>query len=220
MSFEALIFDLDDTLYPSTSGVWDAIGHRIDRFMIDVVHLPVDEVPGLRRQLFKEYGTTLRGLSAVYHINEQDYLDFVHDIPLENYLRPDPSLRGTLQMYPQRKIIFTNADTRHAMRVIQTLGLNEIFDQIVDIQAIKPYCKPQREAYELALKLAGIQHPEMCIVLDDNMQNLQTASGLGMFSIKVGVNDCPAGCDAAILSLLDLPSVIPTSLSIGAINER
>lgn len=215
-----MIFDLDDTLYPRTSGVWDAIGRRIDLFMIEKVHLPAEKVPDLRRNLFSEYGTTLRGLSTVYHINEQDYLDFVHDIPLNQYLRPDPSLRETLMMYPQRKIIFTNADTKHANRVIETLGLDHLFDQIVDIQAIKPFCKPQREAFELALRLSGIQKPDHCVVLDDNTLNLQTASNLGMFSIKVGVNDCPAGCDAAVISLLDLPSVIPASNSVGVRNDR
>lgn len=204
-----MIFDLDDTLYPSTSGVWEAIGDRIELFMVEKVHLPAEEVHAMRRDLFIEYGTTLRGLVARFDVNEQDYLDFVHDIPLNKFLRADPLLRDTLLQYPQRKVIFTNADSNHANRVIHTLGLEGIFERIVDIQAIKPFCKPQKEAYQLALELAGIEHPDQCVVLDDNLQNLITAQNLGLFSIRVGVNDCTEGCDAAIPSILDLPSVIP-----------
>ena len=38
MCFETLFFDLDDTLYPPTSGLWDAIGERIETFMREYVH--------------------------------------------------------------------------------------------------------------------------------------------------------------------------------------
>lgn len=220
MSFEAIIFDLDDTLYPSTSGVWEAIGKRIELFMVEKIHLPENEVHSLRHHLFTTYGTTMRGLVAEYQADEQEYLDFVHDVPLEKYLHADPALRKTLLYYPQKKIIFTNADSNHARRVIHTLGLDGIFDQIVDIQAIKPYCKPQKEAFEKALLLAGVQHPDQCVVLDDNLQNLITAQDLGLFSIRVGVNDCSAGYDAAIPSILDLPSVIPVSSGFEVMDER
>ena len=33
MPFTTLFFDLDDTLYPPSTGVWDAIGDRIDLYI-------------------------------------------------------------------------------------------------------------------------------------------------------------------------------------------
>lgn len=209
MIFEAMLFDLDDTLYPSTSGLWDALGVRIDRYMHEKVHIPVEDVPTLRSDLFHQFGTTMRGLVELYHVDAQDYLDFVHDVDLSKYLRPDESLRDTLNLYPQRKVIFTNASIGHARRVITQLGLDGIFEKIIDIQSISPFCKPMRGAFQKAFELADIHSPEECIMLDDSTSNLRVAQELGMFAVRVGADDCSDGMDAAIASLTDLPSVVP-----------
>lgn len=209
MIFEAMLFDLDDTLYPSTTGVWDALGVRIDRYMHEKVHIPKEEVPELRRALFQQYGTTMRGLVQLYQVDAQDYLDFVHDIDLSKYLRRDDSLRDTLSLYPQRKIIFTNASINHAQRVISQLGLDGLFEKIVDIQSISPYCKPMPAAYQKAFEIAGIHSPEDCVMIDDSASNLRVARELGMFAVHVGAEDRADRADASIVSLLDLPSVVP-----------
>ncbi len=209
MIFEAMLFDLDDTLYPSTTGVWDALGVRIDRYMHEKVHIPKEKVPELRSALFHEYGTTMRGLVQLYHVDAQDYLDFVHDIDLSLYLRPDDTLRETLSLYPQRKIIFTNASLEHARRVVSHLGLNGLFEKIIDIQSISPYCKPMPAAFQKAFELAGIQSPEECIMIDDSTSNLRVAREMGMFAVHLGAEDRADGADASIVSLLDLPSVVP-----------
>ena len=48
-------------VYPSSSGLWHAIKERMNIYMRDVLHIPEDEVPALREQYYKMYGTTLRG---------------------------------------------------------------------------------------------------------------------------------------------------------------
>ena len=87
-----MLFDLDDTLYPSTSGVWDAIGDRMDSYIIKKLGVAANEVKQIRNGLFHKYGTTLRGLKTLYHIDERDFLDYVHDIPLTQFLRNDEAL--------------------------------------------------------------------------------------------------------------------------------
>ena len=81
MPFTTIFFDLDDTLYPSSSGVWKLIKDRMNLYMHLRLEIPRDEIPSLREELFHQYGTTLRGLQATYHIDTKDYLSFVHDIP-------------------------------------------------------------------------------------------------------------------------------------------
>jgi putative hydrolase of the HAD superfamily len=176
--------------------------------MIEQMNLPAEIVPDLRKELFLKHGTTMQGLQQIYQVNEQDFLDYVHDIPLANYLQPDPSLRETLNKYPQRKIIFTNADSNHANRVIVSLGLEGCFDQIIDIRDIRPYCKPQLEAFQKALQLADVKDPKQCVMIDDAQRNLLTAKAAGLFTIQIGGKDCTPGVDASIPSLADLPSVI------------
>jgi HAD superfamily hydrolase (TIGR01509 family) len=166
MCFKVLFFDLDDTLYPSAAGLWEAIRQRIDLYMIERMNLPREIVPELRKELFLKHGTTMRGL--------------------EDYLQPDPMVRSTLEKYPQRKVIFTNADTNHANRVILALGLEGCFDQIIDIRDIRPFCKPQLEAFNKALHLVGVKDPAECVMIDDAQRNLQAAHETGLFTIQIG----------------------------------
>ncbi|HSM26070.1 MAG TPA: hypothetical protein VK856_14495, partial [Anaerolineaceae bacterium] len=86
---ETIIFDLDDTLYPSSAGIWSLIRERIDTFMIDRLGYDEKDVPVIRENFFQTYGTTLRGLESVHHIDANDYLEFVHNIPLVQYLNPN-----------------------------------------------------------------------------------------------------------------------------------
>ncbi len=113
-----------------------------------------------------------------------------------------------LETFPQRKVIFTNADTGHAIRVLKTLGVEDQFEQIIDIRSIKPWCKPQPEAFGKALKLAGIQNPAKCVMIDDSLRNLITAHELGLFTIQVGEKDVIPPVDAAILTIEELASVL------------
>lgn len=216
MSFEAMFFDLDDTLYPSTSGVWNAIGERMDRYMVEELGFPCDSVRDLRNSLFREYGTTLRGLKAVYDIDEMAFLDYVHDIPLSRYIMRDEALIDTLNCYTDRKLIFTNANRSHSQRVLSTLGVGEVFEQIIDIMDISPYCKPFPEAYQRALDLSGVKDVNQCVVIDDSVRNLETASRLGFFTIQVGTDARSPYADACIMTIADLPDVIPVQTK----NER
>jgi len=206
-----MLFDLDDTLYPSTSGVWDAIGDRMDSYIIKTLGVAANEVKQIRNGLFHEYGTTLRGLKTLYHIDERDFLDYVHDIPLAQFLGKDEALIETIFAYDSRKVIFTNANQGHAERVLEVLGLADFFPEIVDVLQISPYCKPLPQAYQKALEIIQIEDPEHCVFIDDSPRNLKTAREMGFYTIQVGTENRCEFADAAILSLLDLPDVIPSS---------
>src|SRR5690606_21760410 len=108
MSFTTLLIDLDETLYPSTVGVWDAIGKRMEDYIHLRMGLPREAIPALRHSLYMQYGTTLRGLQATHGVDVDEFLAFVHDVPLETMLQPDSLLRELLMRYSLRKLIFTN----------------------------------------------------------------------------------------------------------------
>jgi len=128
-SITTLLFDLDDTLYHPSSGVWQAIGERINRFMAERVGIPAERVAALREQYFVTFGTTLNGLRANHGVDPEEYLAFVHDIPLDRLLAEDLQLQGMLALLPQRKVIFSNADRAHAQRVLQRHPLTGFHQQ-------------------------------------------------------------------------------------------
>ncbi len=204
-----LFFDLDDTLYNSGSGLWPAIGERMSKYMHERVGLSWEVIPALREEYYHTYGTTLRGLQRHYGVDADDYLEFVHDLPVDQYIQPSPELRALLLSLPQKRWIFTNADDMHARRVTAALGVADCFSGIIDVRAIDFACKPEEQAYLRALACAGENAAQNCVVLDDSPVNLYTASQLGFHTVLVGSDEPPDGITHAIPHLLDLPGRMP-----------
>lgn len=210
MSYSTIFFDLDDTLYASSNGLWEAIRERMSTYMHERLGLPWDEVSKLRRYYYETYGTTLRGLQRHYQVDADDYLNYVHDLPLEQYLTPDPRLRTMLKSLPQERWIFTNADADHATRVLNILGLSDCFTGIIDVRAILFACKPEPIAYQRALALAGRPAPAECVMMDDSALNLSTAHELGFTTVLVNSNGHPhPNVNINLNSILELPEVMP-----------
>lgn len=207
MPFTTIFFDLDETLYPSSTGLWALIRERINVYMRDRMNLPPDEIPSLREQYFRQYGTTLRGLQANHQVDMNDYLAFVHDIPLMDYLQPNPALRRMLEGIAIRKVIFTNADSAHAGRVVAALGLDGCFDTVIDVYAMAPFCKPMPEAFRLAMGQVGESDPRNCILLDDIPGTVRAANEFGFTAILVGEKGASPDGAKYLLNLTDLPTL-------------
>jgi putative hydrolase of the HAD superfamily len=204
-----IFFDLDDTLYPNTNGLWQAIRIRIGLYMKEKLNLPDEDIPGLRRFYFERYGTTLRGLQIHKHIDPLDYLAYVHDLPLKDYLSPAPQLRALLLSLPQRRWIFTNADAAHAGRVLEALDLVDCFQGIIDILALDFACKPEKEAFDKALQIAGETDPGRCMLIDDAPRNLKAAQTLGFATLLVGGEKAASNSMLHVPDLFALPYVVP-----------
>lgn len=210
MTYTDLFFDLDDTLYDNSNGLWEAIRGRMSQYMVEKLGLPENEVPALRRTYFLTYGTTLRGLQRHHNVNADDYLSYVHDLPLEKYIQPVHELKDMLMTLAQKRWIFTNADVDHARRVLGVLELEGCFEAIIDVRAIEFACKPEEIAYRRALHLAGDPVPNQCVLLDDSPANLLTAHQLGFTTVLISRNGDAHPCiDLTIPSLINLPEVMP-----------
>jgi pyrimidine 5'-nucleotidase len=207
--FSTFFFDLDDTLYDHRSGLWEAIRRRMEHYMLHDMGFSAEEVHSFRQKYFETHGSTLRGL-MLNHPDRVDALDFlknVHDLPVGDYLSPDPALREMLLSLPGKRWVFTNGDAAHAGRVIAALGLEGCFEGVIDIVAINFICKPLPEAYHQAMQLAGESDPARCLFADDSPRNLAPAREMGIFTVRVGsLEPHPAAC-ACVERLIDLPQV-------------
>lgn len=210
MTFSTLFFDLDATLYPASSGLWNAIKLRIHEFMMEHLGLTEGEVSALRQTYYQQYGTTLDGLMRHHQVDPEEYLAYVHDIPLEAFIEYSPRLQGVLSSLPQDLWIFTNADRSHVERVLELLKLEGDFIGIVDIYALDFQVKPNPQAYQRALTLADAHPPSRCVLFDDLPRNLLPANDLGFFTVMVNENEVESHqADLHIKSLLDLPRAFP-----------
>ena len=208
MRFTTIFFDLDDTLYPPESGLWKAIKERMNNYMRDRMDIPEHEIPILREKYFMQYGTTMRGLQANHNIDSDDFLAYVHDLPLKEYLTPNPTLRSVLASLPTRNLIFTNADINHAKRVLAALELNDLFDTIVDVNTVAPYCKPMPESFQIAMKIAGESDPSKCVMIDDIHRTTRAAREAGLFSILCNPSHVNGDADAHLTDWAELKGIL------------
>lgn len=208
MKISTIFFDLDDTLYPASSGLWPIIRDRIGEYMVVRLGIPENEMPVIRKKLFEEFGTTLRGLQMTYQVDVPDFLAFVHDVNIKAYIKPDPVLKTILDKLDTRKFIFTNSDKNHTVRVLKALELENYFDDIIDVVALNPYCKPMKPAFDIALKTAGETNPSTCLMIDDIPRTTRAARDYGMFSILYGSKLITEDADGALNDWAELPALI------------
>jgi putative hydrolase of the HAD superfamily len=208
MVFSTIFFDLDDTLYPASSGLWPALKARMSQYMVDRMHIPVEDVPALREKYFRTYGTTLKGLQAMHKVDVQDFLAYVHDVKLTDYIHPDPVQRSVLASLPTRNLIFTNSDVNHTQRVLGVLQIEEYFADIIDVNRMDPYCKPNPESFALALKVAGESDSSKCIMIDDLPSTVKAAKAQGLYSVLFGDAVSNGDSDATLSDWRELPALL------------
>jgi pyrimidine 5'-nucleotidase len=208
MRFSTIFFDLDDTLYPAATGLWPLLKMRMNDYMRVRMDFPPEKIPALREKYFLEYGTTLRGLQANHKIDVEDYLAYVHAVPLQEYLSANPLQRQIIASLGTRNIIFTNADIAHAKRVLAMLELDDLFEAIIDVNAMSPHCKPMPEAFRIAMRAAGETDPARCVMIDDLPHTTRAARELGLYSILYGCNEPHPDADACFTSWEQLPGLL------------
>ncbi|HAJ06031.1 MAG TPA: pyrimidine 5'-nucleotidase [Chloroflexi bacterium] len=180
-----VIFDVDDTLYSSSCGLWFSVRDRIHRYLVDIVGISEGEVESVRDKYFQMYGTCLAGLQNDYEdFNTDEYVSYVHDVEYERFIGVNETLEACIEALPLGKALFTNSDKNHATKVIRALGIEKFFSVIVDVYATNFVPKPAIEAYQALFRHINAS-PDECIFLDDQERNLQTASDLGMTTILV-----------------------------------
>ena len=175
---ETWIFDLDNTLYPSSCRLFDQIHARMSRFIAERLDLSPDAALALQKTYFREHGTTLRGLMTVNRIDPNDFLSYVHEIDLA-CVPPDPVLVEALAILPGRKIVHTNGSERHAERLLDHLGIASSFCGVFDIAAAGFEPKPALAGYQELQRRHEVT-PATALMIEDMAKNLVPAAALGM----------------------------------------
>jgi len=178
------IFDLDNTLYPASTRLFDLIDERMTAYVGRV--LGSDDAVEARRvqkTYFRDYGTTLAGLMKHHDVDPAHFLDDVHAIELDRVAPNDKLARG-LAALPGRKFVFTNGDADYAGRVLSAIGIGDQVHGVVDIHACNYLPKPDAHGYRLLVERFGMD-PARAVLVEDMAKNLRPAKALGMTTVWV-----------------------------------
>lgn len=197
---ECWVFDLDNTLYPASSGVFAQVDEKMTRFIADFLDLDFHEAGALRRTYYLEHGTTLSGLMALHGMEPGAFLDYVHDIDLAQ-VTPDPGLDRALSRLPGRKIIFTNGPAGHAERILERLSIGHHFEAVFDIIGAGYIPKPRPEPYRVLVHRHQL-NPRKTVMVEDLARNLAPAAEMGMTTVWVRPGGA-AGRDSPVPDCVD-----------------
>ncbi|QAY76959.1 pyrimidine 5'-nucleotidase [Sphingosinicella sp. BN140058] len=188
------IFDLDNSLYPASTNLFELIDIRMGRFIQELLGCDAEEARRVQKGYFHEHGTTLAGLMKAHGTDPRTFLDYVHDIDLAR-ITADPRVVDALDRLPGRKFVFTNGDERYAGRVLDRLGLANAFDGLHDIHAMDYVPKPDPRAYAAMCARFEIV-PTSALFVEDMARNLIPAKALGMCTVWVDNGSEQAGREA------------------------
>jgi putative hydrolase of the HAD superfamily len=193
---ETWVFDLDNTLYPASSGLFPQVQERMNAYIARLLDISLEDAKALRAQYFREHGTTMHGLMAVHRIDPHEFMAFVHDVDL-SCVPANPALLAALTGLSGRKLIYTNGSVPHAENLLKHLGISHCFDDIFDIVASEFAPKPAMSALRLFVDRFGVR-PDGALMVEDMAKNLAPAAELGMTTawVKTGVDWAMVASDA------------------------
>ncbi len=175
------IFDLDNTLYPATDDLFVQVSRKIRDYIAAFLEVDVDTAYGIQKDYFHRYGTSLRGLMLCHSMDPGPFLDFVHDVDLSG-IDANPALDAALAKLPGRKVIFTNASSDHAERILGRLGIAGHFEAIFDIVDADYIPKPEPGPYDILIERLGLD-PQASVMIDDIARNLIPAAERGLTTV-------------------------------------
>ena len=181
------IFDLDNTLYPSSARLFDQINVLMTQFIVNAVGVDHDHANRLRVEYWQAYGATLTGLVDQHDIDPDDFLHACHQLDLSG-LNPDPALARAIRALPGERMIHTNGPRAHAARVLKARGLDGLFPRIVAIEDTSYVPKPKCRAFDHMLSLTGVT-PETAVMVEDQPLNLIEPHRRGMATVWLAAED-------------------------------
>jgi len=177
------IFDLDNTIYDPKSKIFDQIDLRMKQFISSRLNISKEEAFKIQKKFYNEYGTTLSGLMKHYQIQPNEFLKFVHDVDLSK-LKKCSHLFKEINQLPGRKIIYTNGDQDYAKKVLNSLGVESLFEYILDITKSKYIPKPSVEPLITYLNKNNI-NLKTCVYFEDLEKNLENAHKYGITTVHI-----------------------------------
>ncbi len=177
------LFDLDNTLHDAR-----AIFRSISAAMTDYIeeHLAVNrtEANRLRGAYWERYGATLPGLTRHHGVSARHFLQETHSLPdLESRVRWHAGDLALLERLPGRKILLTNAPEAYARRVLRSLGIGHLFEQVIAFEQMRMFgqhrSKPDARMLRYVLARHHLRATD-CVLVEDTLIHQKSARALGI----------------------------------------
>jgi putative hydrolase of the HAD superfamily len=211
----AIVFDLDDTLYPRVrhvhsgfSAVARAIARRFD-LRVDVVYRRLKAAHDRGHR-----GTELQDVCASFGLNEvlvPDLVQIMRSHGPQIWLSYDAGdVLLALRARGWRTAVLTNGIPSVQAAKVRALGLHELVDHVLYADEHAPGGKPAADVFLAALNRLEVAPQNAVMVGDDRVNDIEGARAVGMRTILLARGERPqhdGGADLVVQELTDLPRV-------------
>lgn len=199
------IFDLDDTLHDASAQIFPQLNRAMTQYIMDSLALDQPEALRLHHHYWRIYGATLKGLMRHHGTNPYHFLDKTHDLmDLPQMVIQTKRLRHFIQRLPGRKVVFTNAPMSYALRVLDLLGIDDLFETVFSVESTRFHPKPAVRGFKRLLTTIKAKAGD-CVMVEDSLSALKTAKRMGMKTVHISKTlQKPSYVDVRIGSVLKL----------------
>ncbi len=206
MNIDAVLFDLDGTLYKIPKDFDEAVITNIYRFYRERFALNKDEeVKDKMSELKGLFGSNPR---AFYYMKESKkfFSDIYSGVEPSKYVKMDERLVDMMRRIRAKKAILTNGPDFFVNRTLQALGISGLIDCVEYGNTSEP--KPSLEGFLKIMKKLGVK-PGSCLMIGDNFEeDIVPAQSLGMKTALISDNGNSGECDLVLGSIYELEGVL------------
>ena len=210
----AVIFELDDTLYPHVQHVhsgFAAVATYVDR----QCGVPARDVYSTLRRMRElgHHGTEFQRLCQVYRLDPAIVTDLIREYQTHHpqlWLKHGAVVAlNTLREAGWRSALLTNGDPAIQAKKVHALGVDALVDHIVYASEHAPGGKPARAPFIEVLSRLQVPPHAAVMVGDDPVNDIEGARAVGMRTIFIaGAGRVPPPeADAVVHLLNDVPRV-------------
>jgi len=180
------LFDLDNTLHDARP-IFRAISAAMTDYIERHLSLDREAANALRAAYWKRYGATLPGLTRNHDVSAAHFLHETHALPgLEARVRGHKADLALLARLPGRKLLLTNAPVAYARRVLRTLGIEHVFEDIIAFEHMRMFgqdrSKPDARMLRHVLARRQLRACD-CVLVEDTLIHQKSARALGMRTV-------------------------------------
>ena len=188
---QAIVFDLDDTLYPERTYVLSGF-RAVSTWAEEHLGIPQHQGFAELRRLFDQgvRGDTFNRWLDSHEINPDDWVTQMVQVYREHnpQIAPYPEVPELLQrLRPRYRLgLVSDGYAEVQRRKLATLGLTSCFDVLVfSDEWGREAWKPNSWPFEIILERLGITGPEAVYVADNPSKDFLGAREVGMWTVRV-----------------------------------
>lgn len=183
---EAFLFDMDDVLYPHGAFLTgDDFWEVFNTFAAEQNDMPYDEAAAITERMRQNKANDLIRAWADYaKFDLQGFTNRLDAVEIAQKMQPCTRTLALLQNLKGRRVVFTNAHTTHAERILAHLQMAEMFEAVSDYMTRGHRLKPEPAIYHELVSELNL-NPSRCVMIEDTAKNLVPAHDLGMTTVLI-----------------------------------